>query len=109
MIFDMVSFRPSITVQSEFNFEDKTLKGFGCQSMELGICAAGALANHMQSNLSSSLKLSSDLDSEEILDVTNTTVLGFFDEHLKSKETDWIQNLKNNVNTKIEEFNSIEK
>tara|TARA_B100000676_G_C18076829_1_gene848206 strand:+ start:2123 stop:3307 length:1185 start_codon:yes stop_codon:yes gene_type:complete len=61
------------------------------------------------SNLSSSLKLSSDLDSEEILDVTNTTVLGFFDEHLKLKETDWIQNLKNNVNTKIEEFNSIEK
>jgi len=61
------------------------------------------------SKLSSRLKLSSDLDSEEILNVTNTTVLGFFDEHLKSKETDWIQNLKNNVNTKIEEFNSIEK
>ena len=38
------------------HFEVKTLKGFGCQDMDLGICAAGALANHMQSNLSSSLK-----------------------------------------------------
>ena len=61
------------------------------------------------SKFSSTFKLSSDLDSEEILDVTNTTVLGFFDEHLKSKETNWIDKLKKNVNTKIEEFHSNEK
>ena len=61
------------------------------------------------SNFSSTFKLSSDLDSEEILMVTNTAVVGFFDEHLKSKKTNWIDKLKNNVNTKIEEFNSNEK
>ena len=41
--------------------------------------------------------------------VTNTAVVGFFDEHLKSKKTNWIDKLKNNVNTKIEEFHSNEK
>ena len=61
------------------------------------------------SDFSSTFKLSSDLDSEEILMVTNTAVVGFFDEHLKSKKTNWINKLKNNVNTKIEEFNSNEK
>ena len=61
------------------------------------------------SNFSSALKLSSDLDSDEILMVTNTTVLGFFDEHLKSKKTNWINKLKSNVNVKIEEFHSDEK
>ena len=60
------------------------------------------------SNLSSTFKLSSELESEEILSVTNTTVLGFFDEHLKSKETNWIEDLRKNINTKIEEFNSVE-
>ena len=61
------------------------------------------------SDFSSTFKLSSDLDSEEILMVTNTAVVGFFDEHLKSKKTNWIDKLKNNVNTKIEEFHSNEK
>jgi len=61
------------------------------------------------SDFSSTFKLSSDLDSDEILMVTNTTVVGFFDEHLKSKETNWINKLKDNVNTKIEEFHSNEK
>ena len=50
------------------------------------------------SNLSSKLKLSSDLASEEILDVTNTTVLGFFDNHLKLKTTNWLDKLESNKN-----------
>ena len=37
------------------HFEVKSLKGFGCENMELGICAAGALLNHIKSNLSSSV------------------------------------------------------
>ena len=60
------------------------------------------------SNLSSTFKLSSELDSEEILMVTNTAVVGFFDEYLKEKDTNWLENLKNNVNTTIEEFKSNE-
>ena len=56
------------------------------------------------SKLSSSFNLSSGLDSEEILKVTNTTVVGFFDEHLKSKNTNWLVELRKNINTKVEEF-----
>ena len=59
------------------HFEVKTLKGFGCQSMELGICAAGALANHMQANLSSSLKHVSKLTpviNEGIMELDPFTV-----------------------------------
>ena len=37
------------------HFEVKTLKGYGCENMTVGICAAGALVNHMKSNLSSSV------------------------------------------------------
>ena len=37
------------------HFEVKSLKGFGCENMKLGICAAGALINHVKSNLSSSI------------------------------------------------------
>ena len=68
-------------------------------------------ANHMDftdsphiSKLSSSFQLSSGLESEEILNVTNTAVIGFFDEHLKSKNTNWLLELRNNINTRVEEF-----
>jgi len=60
------------------------------------------------SKLSSSFKLSSDLDSDEILLVTNTAVLGFFDEHLKSKDSNWLDKLRENINTKVEEFKNYE-
>ena len=60
------------------------------------------------SKLSSSFKLSSDLDSDEILLVTNTAVLGFFDEHLKLKDTGWLEKLKKNINTTVEEFKNNE-
>ena len=56
------------------------------------------------SKLSSSFNLSSGLESEEILKVTNTTVVGFFDEHLKSKNTNWLVEIRKNINTKVEEF-----
>ena len=39
---------------SHFNL--KTLKGFGCANMSIGISAAGALMNHIKSNLVSSLE-----------------------------------------------------
>jgi len=58
------------------------------------------------SNLSSSFKLSSDLNSEEILDVTNTAVVGFFDTHLKSNDSQWLDNIKEKGNTIIRQFNS---
>ena len=61
------------------------------------------------SNLSSIFKLSSDLDSEEILEVTNTTVLGFFDTYLKSKTSDWLDKIESNKNILIEKFNNAEK
>ena len=57
------------------------------------------------SKLSSIFNLSSGLESEEILKVTKTlTVLGFFDEHLKSKNTNWLVEIRKNINTKVEEF-----
>ena len=37
------------------HFDVKNLKGFGCESMTLGVCASGALVNHIKSDLSSSL------------------------------------------------------
>ncbi len=58
------------------------------------------------SKLSSSFKLSSDLDSEEILEVTNTTVIGFFDTYLKSEDSNWLDKIKSKGNTIIEKFNS---
>ena len=58
------------------------------------------------SKLSSSFKLSSDLDSEEILDVTNTAVVGFFDAHLKSGNNNWLDKIKSKGNTIIKKFNS---
>ena len=58
------------------------------------------------SKLSSSFKLSSDLDSDEILDVTNTAVLGFFNTHLKSADYDWLDKIKSKGNTIIKKFNS---
>ena len=57
------------------------------------------------SDLSSKFQLSSDLKSDEILDITNTTVLGFFDEHLKSKPSNWFDKMKKNKNIIIEMFN----
>ena len=39
---------------SHFNL--KTLKGFGCENMSIGISAAGALMHHIKSNLVSSLE-----------------------------------------------------
>ena len=59
------------------HFEVKTLKGFGCQNMKVGICAAGALANHLQTNLSSSLKHVSKLSpviSEGVMGLDPFTV-----------------------------------
>ena len=58
------------------------------------------------SRFSSTFKLSSDLESEEILEVTNTTVVGFFDTHLKSKDSNWLDKIKSTGNTIIEKFNS---
>jgi len=58
------------------------------------------------SRFSSTFKLSSDLESEEILEVTNTTVVGFFDTHLKSKESNWLDKIKSTGNTIIKKFNS---
>ena len=60
------------------------------------------------SKLSSSFKLSSDLDSEEILEVTNTTVIGFFDTHLKLKDSNWLDEIKVKGNTIIKKFNAKE-
>ncbi len=57
------------------------------------------------SGLASKLNLSSDLDSEEILDVTNTTVLGFFDSYLKGLDSSWIDKLKARDNIIINKFN----
>ncbi|MBI89177.1 MAG: DNA mismatch repair protein MutS [Candidatus Marinimicrobia bacterium] len=37
------------------HFKTKSLKGFGCENMYLGISAAGALINHIKNNLSSNL------------------------------------------------------
>ena len=37
------------------HFEVKNLKGYGCGNMTLGVCASGALVNHIKSDLSSSL------------------------------------------------------
>ena len=58
------------------------------------------------SRFSSTFKLSSDLESEEILEVTNTTVVGFFDTHLKSKDSNWLDKIKSTGNTIIKRFNS---
>ena len=58
------------------------------------------------SKLSSSFKLSSDLDSEEILEVTNTTVIGFFNTHLKLEDSNWLDKIRSKGNTIIEKFNS---
>ena len=38
------------------HFNVKSLKGFGCEDMFIGISAAGALMNHIKSNLVSSLE-----------------------------------------------------
>lgn len=58
------------------------------------------------SNLAAKFNLSSELDSNEILEVTNTTVLGFFDSYLKSETSDWIEKIEKNKNLIIEKFNS---
>ena len=58
------------------------------------------------SKLSSSLELSSELDSEQILEVTNTTVIGFFDSHLKYKESNWLEKIRSKGNTIIKKFNT---
>ena len=58
------------------------------------------------SKFSSTFKLSSDLESEEILEVTNTTVVGFFDTHLKSEDSNWLNKIKSRGNTIIKKFNS---
>ena len=60
------------------------------------------------SNLTSKFNLSSELESKEILEVTNTTVLGFFDSHLKLKSSDWIEKINNNNNIIFEKFNANE-
>jgi len=57
------------------------------------------------SKLASSFKLSSDLDSQEILDVTNTAVIGFFNTHLKSVDNNWLDKIKSKGNTIIRKFN----
>ena len=60
------------------------------------------------SRLASKLNLSSELDSEQILNVTNTTVLGFFNTYLKNIETDWLEKLKSNDNIMINKFDNKE-
>ena len=57
------------------------------------------------SNLASKFDLSSELKSDEILEVTNTAVLGFFDNYLKEIETDWLDKLNSNDNIIIKKFN----
>ena len=57
------------------------------------------------SNLASKFDLSSELKSDEILEVTNTTVLGFFDSYLKEIETNWLDKLNSNDNIIIKKFN----
>ena len=56
------------------------------------------------SSLTSIFRLSSDLNSTNVLDITNTTVLGFFDEHLKSNNSNWKNDLSKKLNTTIKEF-----
>ena len=59
------------------HFEVKTLKGFGCDSNTLGICASGALVNHLKSNLSCPLNHVSKiapLSKEGIMDLDGYTV-----------------------------------
>ena len=58
------------------------------------------------SKFASTFKLSSDLESEEILDVTNTTVIGFFDTYLKAEDSNWLDKIKSKGNTIIKKFNS---
>ena len=58
------------------------------------------------SNLASKLDLSSELESNQILTITNTTVLGFFDTYLKGLETNWLDDLKSNGNIIINQFNN---
>ena len=58
------------------------------------------------SSLASQFNLSSKIDSEEILGVTNTAVLGFFDTHLKLTANNWLEKIKSNKNTIVEKFNS---
>ena len=48
------------------------------------------------SPLASTFKLSSDIDNKEILDVTNITVLGFFNKTLKLKSDEWLRKLEKN-------------
>ena len=43
-------------------------------------------------------------NSTNVLDITNTTVLGFFDEHLKSNNSNWKNDLSKKLNTTIKEF-----
>ena len=56
------------------------------------------------SSLTSIFRLSSDLNSTNVLDITNTTVLGFFDEHLKSNNSNWKNDLSKKLNTTVKEF-----
>ena len=60
------------------------------------------------SNMSSKFNLSSEVDSDEILDVMNTTVLGFFDQTLKSKPKEWLDKIKSNEHIKFKEKNESE-
>ena len=60
------------------------------------------------SNMASKFNLSSEVDSNEILDVMNTTVLGFFDQTLKSKPKEWLDKIKSNKHIKLKEKNESE-
>ncbi|MBT5781968.1 MAG: DNA mismatch repair protein MutS [Candidatus Marinimicrobia bacterium] len=59
------------------HFEVKSLKGFGCEHLYLGISAAGALMQHMKNNLISNLQHVSKLSpilKDDIMGLDNFTV-----------------------------------
>ena len=45
-------------------------------------------------------------DAGFMISASNTTVLGFFDSHLKFESNDWIEKIQKNKNIIIEKFNS---
>ena len=64
---------------SHFNL--RSLKGFGCENMSMGISAAGALMNHIKTNLVSSLK-----HVAKISPVTNDGFMGLDSFTIKNLE-----------------------
>ena len=66
----MFEYNSAINVLKKL-FKIDSLKGFGCNEMNLGVCAAGALINHIQSNLSTQLNHVSKL-----IPLSNEGILG---------------------------------